>query len=97
MHRTKDSRNRLMKYMREQCFIRDQGCVFCSLGYRKEAHIPIADCDLHFYHGKAYSMCEYHAQFMDPSSEQYYVVQRSEMERILDEYLRKKEDPEPIW
>lgn len=97
MHRTKDSRNRLMKYMREQCYIRDHGCVFCTLGYRSEEHVPIDDFDLHFHKGKAYSMCAYHAQFLNPNNAHYYDARRGEMEIILDDYLRNKEDPEPIW
>ena len=97
MHKDNLSRNKLMKHMREECLERDHGCVFCYLKYRAEDHIPLQDYDLHFYHGKAYAMCEYHAHFMNPANASYYAAQRAEMERILDEYLNDKADPEVVF
>ena len=74
---------------------RDHGCVFCYLGYRKEEHIPIAEYDYHMRRGKMYSCCEYHAQFLR-SAWPGFLIRRKEMNAILDEYLKDKEDPKPF-
>lgn len=71
---------------------RDHGCVFCHVGYRADEHAPLPDYDYHFRKGKAFSCCEYHAYFLRtiwPS----LLPKRREMEKLLDEYLRDKEDP----
>ena len=80
------------KGMRELLIERDHGCVFCYVGYRAEEHIPLTVYDYHLHKGKAYSCCEYHAQFLE-SVWPGFMLRKKEMKDILDEYLKDKEDP----
>lgn len=80
------------KSMRQFLIERDHGCVFCHMGYRKEEHIPIPYYDVHMFKGKHYSCCEYHGRFIT-SYWPTLIPKRKEMELLLDEYLKDKEDP----